>query len=65
MTQKAEFIKIPTAPGGLPQTLPTEPERRLPSSDISISEAVVEDLPQIVCRRHCPCFPISSLTLTR
>ncbi|KAF2493952.1 acyl-CoA N-acyltransferase [Lophium mytilinum] len=48
MAQKAEFIKIPPAPSGLPQTTPTEPERRLPSSDISISEATVEDLPRIV-----------------
>ncbi|KAF2639437.1 acyl-CoA N-acyltransferase [Massarina eburnea CBS 473.64] len=48
MTQEAELIKVAPAPNGLPQTLPTKPERRLPSSDISISEAVVEDLPRIV-----------------
>jgi hypothetical protein len=50
MAQKAEFIKVPPAPNGLPQTVPTEPSRRVPRSDIEVSEAVVDDLPRIVRR---------------
>lgn len=36
MAERADFIKIPETPG-LPQTMPTEPEKRIASSDISVS----------------------------
>lgn len=43
---KADFIKIPTGPNGF-QTLPTEPDRRLPESDISLTPCDASDAEKI------------------
>lgn len=49
MGEKAEFIRIPVAPDSvIPQTMPTEPERRIPSSDIYITLCEEADTYKIV-----------------
>lgn len=40
---QASFIKIPPAPSGIPQTLPTDPSTRLRNDEIRIERAVPED----------------------
>jgi hypothetical protein len=44
---KADFIKVETPPGKQ-QTLPVEPGKRIPASDISISMCDIKDVDKIV-----------------
>jgi hypothetical protein len=46
--QKAAFIKVPTEATGGFQTMPTEPEKRLPDSDIRLELCTEEDADKIV-----------------
>jgi GNAT superfamily N-acetyltransferase len=55
--QTASFIKIPTDKTGGFQTLPTEPEKRLPNSDIRIELCTEKDADKIV---HNPSSPATS-----
>lgn len=48
MAQNSESTKVQSTPSGLPQTIPIEPSRRVPRSDVSICKATVDDLPTIV-----------------
>jgi hypothetical protein len=45
---KAAFIKVPTESTGGFQTMPTEPEKRLPDSDIRIELCTEKDADRIV-----------------
>lgn len=44
---KADFIRIPPAASG-PQTMPVEPGRRIPESEVRIEMCTVEDAGKIV-----------------
>jgi hypothetical protein len=50
MAQETEVPKVASAPSDLPQTAPTEPLRRDPRSEFSVSVAVLDDVPRIVSR---------------
>ena len=47
LENKAEYIQVETPPGTR-QTLPVEPEKRFPASEISISVCDVKDVDKIV-----------------
>jgi hypothetical protein len=46
--QRASFIKVPTDITGGFQTMPVEPEKRLPESEISIELCTEKDAEKIV-----------------
>lgn len=45
---KAKFIRVPTPPNDVKQTVPVEPKDRIPVSEISIEECVPEDATLLV-----------------
>lgn len=45
--QKADFIKVPTGPSGF-QTMPVEPEKRFPESEVNIRMCDENDAEKIV-----------------